>query len=128
MGQESPGGQAEGIPPAGIGAILQMLTKELQDGCLARGKEGCVLKEETAKKQNDSPILKHDDELLTPEEAARRLKVTAEQVRSLIRRGELAAINVGTGPKRPLYRITPRRCRSSCRAGTDQVPLFAPIA
>lgn len=47
-----------------------------------------------------------DEGLLTPNEAAERLKVTAEQVRSLIRKGHLAAINVGTGPKRPLYRIT----------------------
>ena len=47
-----------------------------------------------------------DEDLLTPAEAGKRLKVTAEQVRSLIRKGQLAAINVGTGPKRPLYRIT----------------------
>lgn len=45
-------------------------------------------------------------ELLTPEEASQRLKVSAEQVRSLIRSGRLAAINVGTGKRRPLYRIT----------------------
>ena len=43
--------------------------------------------------------------LLTPEEAAAYLKVSAEQVRSLIRRGLLPATNVGTGSKRPLYRI-----------------------
>jgi excisionase family DNA binding protein len=45
--------------------------------------------------------------LLTPGEVAQRLRVTPEQVRCLIRRGQLAAVNVGTGPKRPLYRITP---------------------
>lgn len=45
-------------------------------------------------------------ELLTPEEAAKKLKVTAEQVRALIRNGRLPAINLGTGKKRPLYRIT----------------------
>ena len=44
--------------------------------------------------------------LLTPEETAERLRVTAEQVRCLIRKGQLAAINVGSGKKRPLYRIT----------------------
>ncbi len=44
--------------------------------------------------------------LLTPSDVAARLKVTAEQVRSLIRSGQLHAINVGTGEKRPLYRIT----------------------
>jgi excisionase family DNA binding protein len=43
---------------------------------------------------------------LTPEEAAETLRVSAEQVRCLIRTRQLAAINVGTGPKRPLYRIT----------------------
>ena len=46
------------------------------------------------------------DQLLTPNEAAVKLKVTPEQIRSLIRNGQLAAINVGTGMKRPLYRIT----------------------
>lgn len=45
------------------------------------------------------------NDLLTPEEAARCLKVTAEHVRALIRSGRLSAVNIGTGPKRPLYRI-----------------------
>jgi len=44
--------------------------------------------------------------LLTPNEVAEHLQVTAEQVRSLIRKGQLAACNAGTGKKRPLYRIT----------------------
>ena len=44
--------------------------------------------------------------LLTPEETAERLRVTAEQVRCLIRKGQLSAINVGSGEKRPLYRVT----------------------
>jgi hypothetical protein len=35
-----------------------------------------------------------------------KLKVTSEQVRCLIRKGQLAAINIGSGKKRPLYRIT----------------------
>lgn len=52
------------------------------------------------------PAIRTDEALFTPGEAAERLKVTAEQVRSLIRKGQLAAVNVGTGPKRPLYRIT----------------------
>ena len=46
--------------------------------------------------------------LLTPVEVAKELRVTAEQVRTLIRKGHLAAINVGIGQKRPLYRITPQ--------------------
>lgn len=45
--------------------------------------------------------------LLTPAEVAARLRVTPEQVRCLIRTGQLTAVNVGTGPRRPLYRITP---------------------
>ena len=48
-----------------------------------------------------------DGRLLTPGDVAERLRVTAEQVRCLIRTGQLTAVNVGTGPKRPLYRITP---------------------
>lgn len=55
--------------------------------------------------QSQKDILAHET-LLTPDEAAARLKVTSEQVRSLIRKGRLSAINVGTGEKRPLYRIT----------------------
>ena len=47
-----------------------------------------------------------DHRLLTPDEAAKKLRVTSEQVRCLIRTGQLAAINVGSGRKRPLYRIT----------------------
>ncbi len=48
---------------------------------------------------------KDPDTLLTPHEAAEYLKVSAEQVRSLIRRGLLPAINISTGSKRALYRI-----------------------
>ena len=46
------------------------------------------------------------EQLFTPNEAATKLKVTPEQIRSLIRKGQLSAVNVGTGTKRPLYRIT----------------------
>jgi len=42
---------------------------------------------------------------LTPEQVAAALQVSAEQVRAMIRQGRLAAVNVGTGKKRPLYRI-----------------------
>lgn len=48
----------------------------------------------------------HGDSLLTPEDVSRLLKVTAEQVRSLIRKGRLKAVNIGAGAKRPLYRVT----------------------
>jgi excisionase family DNA binding protein len=47
-----------------------------------------------------------DKDLLTPKEAANKLKVTSEQIRSLIRKGQLPAVNISTGTKRPLYRIT----------------------
>ena len=45
------------------------------------------------------------EKLLTPSQAADYLSVTPEQVRRLIRGGDLSATNVGTGAKRPLYRI-----------------------
>ena len=45
------------------------------------------------------------EKLLTPNQAADYLAVTPEQIRNLIRRGRLSATNVGTGSKRPLYRI-----------------------
>ena len=43
--------------------------------------------------------------LLTPGEVAEYLQVSPEQVRTLIRKGQIAACNVGAGSKRPLYRI-----------------------
>ena len=55
------------------------------------------------------------EHLLTPDEAALRLRVSAEQVRALIRRGKLSAVNVGGGSKRPLYRITEQALRQSSR-------------
>ena len=44
---------------------------------------------------------------MTPDEVADRLRVTGEKVRQLIRSGRLEAMNIGTGQKRPLYRIHP---------------------
>jgi excisionase family DNA binding protein len=64
-----------------------------------------------------TPLAKKD--LLTPAETADELRVSAEQVRCLIRRGELTAVNVGTGSKRPLYRIT-RRALDEFMAGRYQ--------
>jgi excisionase family DNA binding protein len=43
---------------------------------------------------------------LTLTEVAKKLNVTTEQVRKLIRKGLLPALDVGTGIKRPLYRVT----------------------
>jgi excisionase family DNA binding protein len=61
----------------------------------------------TPEVSNDHSAERNDDAdaMLTPDEAAQYLKVSTEQVRSLIRRGLLAAVNLGTGSKRPLYRI-----------------------
>jgi excisionase family DNA binding protein len=56
---------------------------------------------------NGTTMPNPDGHLLTPGEVADRLRVTAEQVRCLIRTGQLAAVNVGAGTKRPCYRITP---------------------
>ena len=58
----------------------------------------------------------NDAALLTPDEAAQFLKVSAEQIRTLIRRGVLSAVNVGTGKSRPLYRI-PRKALEEFLAG-----------
>ncbi len=55
--------------------------------------------------RHDAPT-ERNGHLLTPDEIADRLRVTAEQVRALIRKGQLPAINVGAGSKRPLYRIS----------------------
>jgi excisionase family DNA binding protein len=44
--------------------------------------------------------------LLTLAEAAARLHVTAEKVRTYVRDGELQYINVGHGRKRPRYRFS----------------------
>jgi excisionase family DNA binding protein len=54
----------------------------------------------------DKKTFESNGNLLTPAEVAEKLRVTPEQVRSLIRKGRIPATNVGTGPKRPLYRIS----------------------
>ena len=56
-------------------------------------------------KRSDPSMWYNDDDLLTPEEASLRLKVSPEHVRALIRTDQLNAINIGIGKKRPLYRI-----------------------
>ena len=52
-----------------------------------------------------SSLLGQSQTVLTPNEVATLLRVTSEQVRNLIRKHQLPAINVGAGKKRPLYRI-----------------------
>ncbi|MBN1817658.1 MAG: helix-turn-helix domain-containing protein [Sedimentisphaerales bacterium] len=74
------------------------------------------------------------EQLLTPHEVALRLRVTSEQIRSLIRRGQLAAVNVGAGKKRPLYRVTPaaldtfleKRCQCSKAHSNKEFRRLAP--
>lgn len=56
---------------------------------------------------------------LTPDEVAAKLRVTPEQVRSLIRKGILQAINVSAGGKRPLYRIPPEALRDFVNRGCN---------
>ena len=45
--------------------------------------------------------------MLTPPEAARRLRVSPERVIAWIRAGKLLGVNVGDGSKRPRFRIAP---------------------
>jgi excisionase family DNA binding protein len=52
------------------------------------------------------PTPKRDSELLTIDEAAEYLNLTADQVRAFIADGELRYINVGRGKKRPRMRFT----------------------
>jgi excisionase family DNA binding protein len=56
----------------------------------------------------DDKTVESNGNMLTPDEVAEQLRITAEQVRNLIRKGRISAINVGTGSKRPLYRISPK--------------------
>lgn len=53
----------------------------------------------------NSHAVSAEEKLLTPTQAADFLSVTPEQVRKLIRKRDLPAVNVGTGTRRPLYRI-----------------------
>ena len=62
-------------------------------------------KDETTQESPKPPAQEPQPRFRTPPEVATRLRVTPEQVRSLIRKGMLYAINVGAGNKRPLYRI-----------------------
>jgi excisionase family DNA binding protein len=50
-------------------------------------------------------IMAEDEELLTVEEVARRLKVNQKRVYKLIQSGELEATNIG-GEGRNIYRIS----------------------
>ena len=75
------------------------------------------------------------EKLLTPNQAADYLAVTPEQIRNLIRRGRLSAINVGTGSKRPLYRIRrqaledflSRRCQPGSTMPKKKFKQHAPV-
>ena len=64
------------------------------------------------------------DQILTVKEVSAQLKVSSEQVRTLIRKGQLSAVNVGSGKKRPLYRITPEALESFMKLGQQPDPLM----
>ena len=63
-----------------------------------------------------------EEQLLTPEEAANILKVTTEQIRCLIRKGLLPAINIGSGKKKPLYRIVPNALNDFLKSRWQPTP------
>jgi excisionase family DNA binding protein len=56
--------------------------------------------------EKNEKVSRNNLRLLTPSEVAEYLHVSPEQVRILIRKGQLASTNVGAGSKRPLYRVT----------------------
>jgi excisionase family DNA binding protein len=62
------------------------------------------------------------DQILTVKEVSAQLKVSSEQVRTLIRQGQLSAVNVGSGKKRPLYRITHEALESFMKLGQQPNP------
>ena len=64
------------------------------------------------------------DQILTVKEVSAQLKVSAEQVRTLIRKGQLSAVNVGSGKKRPLYRITHEALENFIKLGQQPNPLM----
>ena len=53
------------------------------------------------------PAVASPSRYVTPPEIAKRYGVDVHKVIGWIRRGELHAINVGDGVKRPRYRISP---------------------
>ena len=59
---------------------------------------------------------------LTVSEVAISLQVTTEHIRKLIRQGRLSAINIGTGGKRPLYRVTPQALNKFLECQTTPIP------
>ena len=64
------------------------------------------------------------DQILTVKEVSAQLKVSSEQVRTLIRKGQLSAVNVGSGKKRPLYRITSEALETFIELGQQSNPLI----
>ena len=62
----------------------------------------------------------HADPAFTPPAIAKRYAVGVGTVLGWIRSGELAAINVGSGPKRPRWRIMPEAIETFERRRTAQ--------
>ena len=80
-------------------------------------------------------ITRKNERLLTPVEIAKYLHVSPEQIRTLIRKGQIEATNVGAGSKRPLYRVTKqalenflnRNWRSGPAIGKRKIKQHAPV-
>jgi excisionase family DNA binding protein len=67
--------------------------------------------------------------LMTIEEVAERLQVSAMQIRILIDSNQLAAINVGNGKQKPRWRISREAVAEfEQRRSTSAEPLASPVS
>lgn len=71
---------------------------------------------------NSQPLPSHG---LTPNEAARYLRVNADKIRLWIRRGELGAVNLGTHA-RPRFVVLPQHLAEFARLRSAAAPRPAP--
>ena len=90
---------ARALPTSGPGGIRRKAWRELIVGT-------CGERENLSFRCQGRSTSGYNRNLLTPAEVAEKLRITQEQIRNLIRKGRLPAVNIGTGMKRPLYRIT----------------------
>jgi len=65
---------------------------------------------------------------LTPPELAARLRVKPSKVLGWIKTGELPALDVGNGRKKPRFRISPEAIAAFEAARTSRPPAPAPAA
>ena len=72
---------------------------------------------------NEEDINLRQNQLMTPNEVAIKLKVTPEQIRSLIRKGQLPAVNVGTDKKTTIpYYLVDAVVEAPCGSYPGEVP------